>query len=101
MNLKDKITYTKKITIGKAIAEDIGNALVITFIIYFCISNISINKAFQTLLQNISSGEMNALTLALILFPLLIMVLIGVRFGNLFLTGQLNIESTQKNKTKK
>lgn len=101
MNLKDKITYTKKITIGKAILEDIGNSLIITFIIYFCISNININKSFQALLQNISSGEINALTVALILLPILIVVLIAVRFGNLFLTGQLNIESTKKNKTKK
>lgn len=98
MNFKEKITYTKKTTIGKAILEDIGNATVITFIIYFCISNININKSFQTLLNNISTGATNALNIALILFPVLIIALIGVRFGNLFLTGQININSTQKKK---
>ncbi len=68
--LKKEIT-TKK-TVGQELIETVIYAVCFTIVIYFCLN--SFNEPIQTMLNTIKSGKTSALSMTMILFPIIIIV---------------------------
>ncbi len=77
--LKREIT-TKK-TVGQELIESVISAVCFTIVVYFCLS--SFNETIQTILNTIKSGETSALSITMILFPIIIIVSLTLKLGTI------------------
>ena len=96
MNFLKKEIVTKK-TVGMALIESMLSAVTYTIIAYVCFG--TINDELQAMLQSVSSGQITALELALIMFPIFLIISLTITLG--YAVYQANTPSNQKRKKKR
>lgn len=77
--LKREIISEK--TVGRELIETVIEAVCFTIVVYICLSYF--NETILTVLNIVKSGEISALKMTIILFPIIIIVSLGLKLGTI------------------